>query len=68
MRPNPNQQYLDALTPGEQLAALAALNGERPEGLSVAMPMGGVIKASDRSCRADAQRRPFLFCLSIVAQ
>ncbi|MDC0746138.1 hypothetical protein [Polyangium mundeleinium] len=57
MRPNPNQQYFDALAPGEQLAALAALNGERPDGLSVAMPMGGVITASDRSCRADAQRR-----------
>lgn len=54
---DPNRQYFDRLPPEKQRAALAALNGERPEGLSAEIPFLGVITASDQSCRAEAQRR-----------
>ncbi|WOX23424.1 hypothetical protein [Streptomyces solicathayae] len=54
---DPNERYFRGLPPERQKAALAALNGARPEGLSARMPGGGVVVASDEGCTARAQRR-----------
>ncbi|HEY9371071.1 hypothetical protein, partial [Streptomyces sp.] len=54
---DPNERYFRGLPPRRQKAALAALNGARPVGLSARMPGGGVVAASDQGCTARAQRR-----------
>ncbi|QES51699.1 hypothetical protein DEJ50_31455 [Streptomyces venezuelae] len=53
---DPNARYFRSLPPERRKAALAALNGARPVGLSVGMPGGGVASASDSGCTAGAQR------------
>ncbi|MER5928892.1 hypothetical protein [Streptomyces sp. NPDC002054] len=53
---DPNARYFRSLSPERRKAALAALNGPRPVGLSVGMPGGGVASASDSGCTAGAQR------------
>lgn len=54
---DPNERYFRGLPPGRQKAALAALNGARPTGLSARMPGGGVVVASDEGCTARARSR-----------
>jgi hypothetical protein len=52
-----NARYFASLPPRRRTAALAALNGPRPQGLEVTLPGGqAVASKSDRSCTSDAER------------
>ncbi|MFF5448670.1 hypothetical protein [Streptomyces sp. NPDC012888] len=53
---DPNERYFRGLPPRRRQAALAALHGPRPVGLSARVPGGGVATASDEGCTAEAQR------------
>jgi len=53
---DPNRRYYNSLSPAQRTAALAAINGERPVGLSARLPSGGVMARSDRSCTSAAER------------
>jgi len=55
-RADPNRRYFHGLTPARQRAAVRALNGVRPEGLTARLPSGIVARRSDRSCMSQAQR------------
>lgn len=54
---DPNQRYVDGLSPERREAALATLNGARPEGLEARLPSGGVMRRSAEGCTSEAQRR-----------
>jgi hypothetical protein len=54
---DPNEEYFRSLPPERRIAVRAALVGDRPVGLSVTLPTGDVVTASDHSCIAEAQRR-----------
>lgn len=55
-RKNPNSMYFQRLSPSRQQAAVAALNGPTPVGLTARLPSGLVVQHSDRGCTAEAQR------------
>jgi hypothetical protein len=56
-RSDHNARYFNSLPPRRKTAALAALNGPRPQGLEVTLPGGqAVVSKSDRSCTSDAER------------
>lgn len=52
---DPNQRYFSKLSPERRAAALVALNGPEPTGLSVRIPTGGVLRRSDQSCISEAE-------------
>ncbi|MEU4642959.1 hypothetical protein [Micromonospora sp. NPDC023814] len=56
-RADPNQRYFAALPAERRVAALAALNGARPEGLEARVPSGGVVRRSADGCTSEAQRQ-----------
>jgi hypothetical protein len=53
---NPNQRYYRSLPADRAPAALSALNGSRPQGLSARLPNGIRVSHSDQGCVADAER------------
>lgn len=53
---DPNQRYFQSLPPERRAAALIAVNGERPEGLTATTPDGATLKRSDKGCRTNAER------------
>jgi len=56
-RKDPNQEYFRGLTRVRQAAALVALNGPSPRGLSARLPDGSTMTRSDTGCTTEAQRR-----------
>jgi hypothetical protein len=54
---DPNRRYFSGLSPERQRAVLAVLVGERPEGLSANLPIGGTVQASDEGCIAEAEKQ-----------
>jgi hypothetical protein len=55
-RSDPNQRYAESLSADRRQAAVEALTGKTAEGLSVALPSGGVIQRSDKGCQSEAER------------
>ncbi|MFD3513000.1 hypothetical protein [Streptomyces sp. NPDC058657] len=53
---DPNQRYFKSLTAERRAAALAAVNGASPRGLSVRTPDGMLLTRSAEGCRAHAER------------
>jgi hypothetical protein len=53
---SPNARYFASLTPARQEAALDALHGPEPVGLTATLPNGLVAQHSDRGCASEAQR------------
>jgi hypothetical protein len=55
-RDDPGERYFHSLTPSRQAAALAAMNGETPEGLQVTAPDGVTMSRNPDSCESQAQQ------------
>ncbi|HEY3688665.1 MAG TPA: hypothetical protein VGL93_36840 [Streptosporangiaceae bacterium] len=53
---DPNRRYFTSLPPARQAAAVRALDGTRPAGLTATLPNGLVVRHSDRGCDVRAQR------------
>jgi hypothetical protein len=56
-RSDPNARYFESLSPKRRVAALAAANGPRPDGLEAHLPGGGLVRHSDRGCTSEAEAR-----------
>lgn len=56
-RSDPNRAYFAALPADRKATALVTANGPSPDGMTVRLPGGGILRRSDRGCVAEAQRR-----------
>ncbi|MDX3451543.1 hypothetical protein PV396_06175 [Streptomyces sp. ME02-8801-2C] len=56
-RSNPNQRYFRSKPAKTRAVLVVAINGARPEGLSVRLPNGMEITHSDQGCQSTAQRQ-----------
>ncbi|MCX5388989.1 hypothetical protein [Streptomyces sp. NBC_00094] len=56
-RIDPNRAYFAALPADRKAEALVAANGPSPDGLTVRLPGGGILRRSDRGCVAESERR-----------
>jgi hypothetical protein len=54
---DPDARYFAALPSDRQAAAVAALNGARPDGLEARLPDGSLVRHSDQGCSSEAARR-----------
>ncbi len=53
---SPNRHYFESLSEDRKSAAVRALNGDRPEGLTATLPNGIEVQHSDQGCTSEAQR------------